>query len=121
MSQPIELSDELLYEAREVAQISERSVAGQIELWVQLGRAIEPLLDAAQALALRQAGAAVPLSRLLSSVDTPEGRQRVADYLESTPFPHYKAAPDAPGLFIRTQRDGTQTRGRFVDREFRAM
>jgi hypothetical protein len=58
------------------------------------------------------------LSECLASVDSDEGRQRVAAYLDSRPFPHYEPAPDEPGLLIRVDQDGTRTRGRLVGREF---
>ena len=118
MSQPVKLSDELVLDARLTAEIAERSIAGQIEYWAQLGRAIEPLLQGAQALALRRAGTERPLSECLESVDSDEGRRRVADLLDSQPFPHYKPAPDAPGMLLRIEADGTRTIGRFVNRLF---
>lgn len=121
MSQPVKLSDELVLDARMTAELTERSIAGQIEFWAQLGRAIEPLLDGARAMALRRAGAVMPLSQSLASVDSVEGRRRVAEYLDSRPFPHYEAALDAPGLLIRVDADGTRTLGRFVGREFLAV
>jgi hypothetical protein len=121
MSQPVKLSDELILDARLTAEVAERSIAGQIEFWAQLGRAIEPLLQGSRALALRRAGGAVPLSECLASVDTAEGRQRVFEYLDSQPFPHYEPAPGAPGLLIRVAADGTRTLGRFVGREFQPV
>jgi len=121
MSQPVKLSDELVLDARLTAEIAERSIAGQIEFWAQLGRAIEPLLEGSRALALRRAGAAVPLSECLAAVDTDLGRRRVAELLDSRPFPHYEPAPDQAGLLVRVDADGTRTLGRFVDREFRAV
>jgi hypothetical protein len=121
MSQPVKVSDELLLDARLTAELTDRSIAGQIEFWAQLGRALEPLLEGAQALALRRAGAVMPLSRLLDSVDSAEGRRRVADYLQTTPFPHYEKGPDSAGLLVRVDEDGTRTTGRFVGREFRAI
>ncbi len=121
MSQPIQISDDLILDARLTAEIAERSVSGQIEFWAQLGRAIEPLLEGSRALALRRSGAVVPLSECLASVDTEAGRRRVAEYLESRPFPHYEPAPGSPGLMVRIDADGTRTTGRFVGREFRAV
>ena len=44
MSQPVKLPDELVLDARLAAGAAERSIAGQIEFWAQLGRAAEPLL-----------------------------------------------------------------------------
>jgi hypothetical protein len=121
MRQPVKISDELLLDARLTAEISERSIAGQIEFWAQLGRAIEPLLDGARALALRRSGATLPLSRSLSTVDSTEGRRRVADYLDARPFPHYEPSSHGPGVVVRVEQDGMRTLGRFVDREFRAV
>src|SRR5262245_14500202 len=121
MSQPVKLSDEIVLDARLTAEIAERSIAGQIEFWAQLGRAIEPLLQGDRALALRRAGAARPLSECLASIDTDEGRQRVFAYLSSRPFPHYEPAPEGGGLLVRVEADGARTVGRFVNREFRAI
>jgi hypothetical protein len=120
MSQPVKLSDEIILDARLTAEVAQRSIAGQIEFWAQLGRAIEPLLEGARALALRRAGAVRPLSECLRSVDSEEGRQRVAAYLDSRPFPHYQPAPDTPGLLVRVEEDSTRTLGRFAGREFQA-
>ena len=69
-------------------------------------------------LALRHTGAARPLSECLETVDSPEGRQRVADHLKSRPFPHYEAASGHPGLLVRIDADGTRVLGRFVNRRF---
>ena len=40
-STPVELSDELVDEARGVAASDHRSLSGQIEFWVAMGRAVE--------------------------------------------------------------------------------
>ncbi len=121
MSQPVKLSDELVLDARLAAEIAERSIAGQIELWAQLGRAIEPLLRGDRALALRRAGSARPLSGAIRLVDSESGRARARASLERQPFPHFEPAPDAPGLLVRIEEDGTRQLGRFVNREFRVV
>lgn len=120
MSQPVKLSDDLILDARLTSRVAERSIAGQIEYWAQLGRAIEPLLEGAKALALRRAGAVRRLSDLVGSVDSEEGRLRVAEHLKAGPYPHFEMAADHPGLVVRIEADGTRTLGRFVNREFRA-
>lgn len=120
MSQPVKLSDGLVLDARLTGEVAERSIAGQIEFWARLGRAIEPLLQGIHALALSRAGAARPLSECLASVDSAEGRQRLGQYLESQPFPHYEPA-SKPGLLIRIDRDGRRTIGRFVRRKFKPV
>ena len=121
MSQPVKISDELILDARLTAEVARRSIAGQIEYWAQLGRAIEPMLEGARALALCRAGATKPLSECLASVDSVAGRKRVVEYLESGPFPHYRPVPDSAGLVMRVDQDGTRTVGRFVGRRFRAV
>jgi hypothetical protein len=120
MSQPVKLSDPLVLDARLTGEAAERSIAGQIEFWAKLGRAIEPLLQGIQALALHRAGAAKPLSACLDTVDSPAGRRRVADHLKTQPYPHYEPA-DTPGLLVRITADGKRTPGRFVSRQFQAV
>lgn len=121
MSQPVKLSDDLVLDARLTGKIVHRSIAGQIEFWAQLGRAIEPLLDGLHVVALQKAGKVNALSSCLDSVDSPAGRRRVTDYLNSRPFPHYEAHPKIPGALIRIDADGKRTPGRFVDRQFKAI
>ena len=120
MAQPVTISDELLLYAQVAGEIAERSIAGQIEVWAHLGRSIEPLLAGSRALALRRAGAIRPLSECLASVDSSEGRQRVAEYLHSQEFPHYEPIADRTGLLLRIEENGTRTVGRFVGRRFEA-
>jgi hypothetical protein len=120
MSQPVKVSDNLILDARLTGEVAERSIAGQIEFWARLGRAIEPLLRGDEALALRRAGDSKPISECLHSVDSPEGRKRVAEHLKSRPYPHYEAA-DTPGLLVRIDAKGKRTVGRFVNREFQAV
>ena len=91
----------------------------QIEFWAQLGRALEPLLRGDQVLALKRSGRVRPLSELLASVDSPEGRKRVVEYLKTTPYPHYEPHPDRSGFLIRIQKNGKRSVGRFVNRKFK--
>ena len=121
MGQPVKLSDALVLHARLIGEVAERSIAGQIEYWANLGRAIEPLLQGTQALALCKKASARPLSECLETVDTPEGKDRVRKYLEIQPFPHYEQAKVAPGLLVRIEADGKRTVGRFVNRKFQAV
>lgn len=121
MSLPVKLSDELILDARLVARLQDRSIAGQIEFWANLGRAIEPLLRGDQVLALRKMGAVQPLSSALESVEAPEGRRRLSQHLGSLPFPHYEPHPTRRGLLVRTDADGQTTVGRFVRRKFQAV
>ncbi|HYG22229.1 MAG TPA: hypothetical protein VEH04_05545 [Verrucomicrobiae bacterium] len=120
MSQPVKVSDALVLDARLAGEVAERSIAGQIEFWARLGRAIEPLLRGDKALALRRSGDVKSLSECLRSVDSPEGRQRVAEHLKTRPYPHYEPA-DSPGLLVKIESNGKRTVGRFVNREFQAV
>jgi hypothetical protein len=114
MSQPVKLSDGLVLDARLAGEVMERSIAGQVEFWARLGRSVDLLLDGHQVLAL--CGSAVALSEVLTSVDSPAGRKRVADYLETQPYPHFRPHPERAGLLERIEADGTRTVGRFVNR-----
>jgi len=113
----VKLSDELVCDARATSELSDRSIAGQIEFWAQLGRSIEPLLRGDRIAALRQAGQR-PISAAIAAVDTDEGRKKVHEYLNKRPFPHFESVAGESGLLCRISEDGTRTIGRFVNRVF---
>lgn len=114
MSQPVKLSDGLVLDARLAGEVMERSIAGQVEFWARLGRSVDLLLEGHQVLAL--GGSVVSLSEVLTSVDSPAGRKRVADYLDTQPYPHFRPHPEQAGMLERIEADGTRTMGRFVNR-----
>jgi len=118
MPQPVKLSDALVLEARLAAEIQERSIAGQVEYWAKVGRSVERLLDARQVTALRNAAKSPGIGKLLEVVDTPKGREMFRSFLAGEPFPHYRSHPSKKGLLIRSERDGKETVGRFVNRRF---
>jgi hypothetical protein len=120
MGQPVKLSESLVLDARVTGEVAERSIAGQIEFWAGLGRAVESVLRADKVLALKRRGETVPLSACLKSVNTPAGQARLAAVLAARPYPHFEPAP-VPGLVVRIDADGTRTHGRFVHREFRPV
>lgn len=118
MSLPVKLSDALVLDARLAGEALERSLTGQVEFWARLGRAIEPLLQGTQVLALCRSAKAQPLSACLETADSPDGRRRVSEYLEAQPFPHYEQAPNEPGYLVRIDVDGKRIIGKFVNRKF---
>src|SRR5260370_11900284 len=76
MSQPVKVSDALVLDARLMGEATQRSIAGQIEFWARLGRAVETLLRGDQLLALSRPGKARPLSACLQSINSACRRQR---------------------------------------------
>jgi len=118
MSQPVKMSDALVLDARLMGEVTQRSIAGQIEFWARVGRVIETLLRGDQMLALCKAGKTKPLSACLNSIDTAEGGKRLAEHLKALPFPHYEPAPGSGGLLVRIEANGKRTTGRFVNRKF---
>lgn len=120
MSLPVRLSDALVLDARVWADLTERSIAGQIEFWAGLGKAIESLLRLDDVLTLKKRGATHSLSDCLQLVDSGVSRRRLEETLSQKPFPHYEPTSDGNGL-IRVEEDGTRTAGRFVNRRFVAV
>jgi len=121
MNQPVKMPEALVLDARLTGQTARRSIAGQIEFWANVGRAVEPLLQGNVALALCRSGAARPFSDCLDAVESSEGRERLSEYLAARPYPHYESAPDRPGLLVRTEANGMRTVGRFVNRKFKVV
>lgn len=118
MGPPVKLSDELVTDARLTAEVAERSIAGQIEYWAGIGRAVEPLLRTDKVLALKRLGTARPLSACLGQIETKAGRERLADILQERPYPHYEASKERPGFLVREDENGEVRIGRFVNRKF---
>ena len=121
MSQPVKLSDALVLDARLAGKAVERSIAGQVEFWARIGRGIEPLLQGAQVLALCRNAATRPLSACLKSVDSPAGRRRGTEFLQSQPYPHYEPHPNQAGVLVRVEANRKRTVGRFVNRQFQPV
>src|SRR5262245_52779568 len=117
MGQPVKLSESLVVDARLAGELTERSIAAQIEFWARLGRAAELLMRTESVLRLKQRGEDRPLSECLASVDTDAGRRRTRAYLESRPYPHFAPA-ERPGMVVKIDEDGTRTLGRLVKRQF---
>jgi hypothetical protein len=57
----------------------------------------------------------------LESVESKRSHQRLHQYLQSLPFPHYEPVPGNVELVVRVDEDGTRTKGRFIDRAFVAV
>ena len=117
----MKLSNALVLDARLAGGLMNRSIAGQVEFWARLGRSVERLLQGEQVFALSRDAAARPLSQCLKSVDTAEGRGRLAEHLRSRPFPHFEPHPVRRDLLVRIDSDGARTTGRFVNRQFRPV
>ena len=118
MSQPVKLSDSLVLEARVTSEFAQRSIAGQIEFWAGLGRAVEVLLRSPEVVVLKKNSTTRSLAKALAMVGTPTGNQKVTNFLQAQPFPHYEPAEGKKGFLVRTDEDGTRTLGRFVQRKF---
>src|SRR5688572_22335037 len=111
MGQPVKLSESLVLDARLAGELAERSLAGQIEFWARIGRALEGIMRSRELLALKRRGDARPLSEAIASVDSDAGRQRVQAVLNAEPYPHFEQAPGRPGLLVKIDEDGTRTIG----------
>jgi hypothetical protein len=117
VSQPVKLSDELVLDARLSGEVTERSIAGQIEFWAGIGRGLERVMHMDRVLALKQRGQIEPLSAALAAIDTAEGHRRLSEVLGGRPYPHFESS-GRPGFVVRVDEDGTRTEGRFVQRKF---
>ena len=120
MSQPVKLSDALVLEARIAGAAMERSIAGQVEFWAKIGKAVERLASGGQ-LARINDKAAVPLSEVLATIHQPAGRKQLDAYLNTRPFPRFSAHPELADTFILEDADGRRTIGRFVGGEFEPL
>ena len=123
---PMRLDPELIRAASAAARVHRRSVPKQIELWADIGRAVEKAISAEDLLAVREGLARLVLERGAAAVDPDdvlaslEGARRrgaLADRVCEAAV-RYQAAPGRPGLLERIETDGRRTAGRFADGEF---
>jgi len=118
MPQPVKISDALLLDARLASETMNRSIAGKIEFWAQLGRSVERLMNGQEIHRLRTFAPPPKLSEIMASISQPSGRARLQAVLDAKPFPHFRAVPGDRTLMERIDEDGTRTIGRFIQREF---
>lgn len=118
MSLPLRISDELVLRAREAAEAEDRSISGQVEHWLKLGMALEEILGHRAAIELKRTRAAIPLSAAFATAESVAGRERALAHLRSSGTSRYGPAPAAPGKVVRHAPDGSETIGRFVNRQF---
>jgi hypothetical protein len=129
MSQPVKLSDALIDAARAMAADADRSLAGQIEHWASIGRAIEQTLTAADVHALKRSNAAIQdrardseiRDALINALETslrPGVAGLLATRIGLVSAVRYGEDPAFPGFIVRVDKDGTKTPGRFVGRTF---
>jgi hypothetical protein len=118
MGQPVKLSDALVLDARIAGEAQERSIAGQIEFWAKLGRSVDDLLDGRTRNAFCRDSGTRPLSELIATVNTPEGKARLKAHLDSLPYPHYEPYSARNGYLVRIEENGSRSVGRFLNRQF---
>ena len=118
MGLPLRISDDIVLQAREEAETSERSITGQIEHWVRLGMAVEAVLSHPEARELKRLGKALTLEQAHAFAHGPRGRERARQHLAERTQPLYESDPEHPGALVRVSADGTRTRGRLVNRTF---
>jgi hypothetical protein len=128
MPQAVKLSDALVADAKRDAELGNRSVAGQIEHWARLGRAIEQdLASPALREVTLQAAADPPVSgslasRLGEALDAAlRPAERAAFAAELAGRVRYGTDPAFPGYLVRDEPDGTRTPGRYVNRSFQPL
>ena len=129
MPQPVKLSDQIVDAARASSAEADRSIAGQIEHWATLGRAIDGLLTTELAGALKREKGAVakvlpdPADRisLAAAIERVLDNSKTAGLsqaLKASGRAIYATDPALPGFLVRTNPDGSKSVGRMVNRRF---
>lgn len=122
MGMPVKLSDDLVKDARQQAEVTDRSLTSQIEYWARLGRTVERVLRHEDVLTLKRTGESAsggPTPRALLSalrkIASEASRAELAAALRSGRTV-YQDAGDS--RIERIERDGSRTVGRFENRRF---
>ena len=121
MGMPVKLSDDLVRDARQEAEATDRSLTSQIEHWARLGRKVERVLQHDDVLDLKRADDAQPTPRAilaaLRRIASETSRSELAASLRHGRIVYQDAGE---GRIERIERNGTRTVGRLVNRRFTA-
>jgi hypothetical protein len=123
----VKLSDQgVIRDVRSEARVSDRSMAGQVEHWVKLGRVVEAILGNEEVKVLKenlpfflkQVSAQSVESKIVSTLTqimlSPD-REAVKAKILAPGVPVYEADPAHAGKVIRIMPDGTRASGRVKD------
>jgi hypothetical protein len=123
MGMPVKVSDQNIEAARNEATLASRSLAGQVDYWLETARSAEAVLGHDNVRLLRQA-AQMPgdvreqVRQALMSVFAPGFTARVHAVIHATDNPVYEAVPGRPGMIAQVRADGSRTVGKMVNRQF---
>jgi len=116
---PIRLSSNLATQAREVADIADRSLTEQVEHWARLGQIVEASVSSATVTKLKALSYDAALPGLVAAADSPTARAETAVAVRARAKGSiYGVAVDDPDVIVRHEADGTVTRGVFVNGSF---
>lgn len=122
MGMPVKLSDDLVKDARQEAEVTDRSLTSQIEYWARLGRKVERVLHHEDVLNLKRTGempSGPPTRRAVLSALRQIASEVSRPELASTLRYGRTVYQDAGDSRIeRIERDGTRTVGHLVNRRF---
>ena len=127
----VKFSDaDVIRDVRHESTVSDRSMAGQIEHWMKIGRAVEAILGATEVNILKEslkeligrrdsvetvkARITLVLDRMMFSKD----RESVKARIKSHGGPVFEVDPTHAGRVVRIMPDGTRSTGRVKDGVF---
>jgi hypothetical protein len=126
----VKLSDQgVIRDVRSEARVSDRSMAGQVEHWVKLGRVVEAILGNEEVKVLKenlpfflkQVSAQSVESKIVSTLTqimlSPD-REAMKAKILAPGVPVYESDPAHTGKVIRIMPDGTRASGRVKDGVF---
>jgi len=126
----VKLSDEdVIRDLKHEAQIADRSMAGQIEHWVKLGKAVEAALGSSEIRAVKENARAFSRGttvegvkeKILSSLNqlilSPD-RTSVKARIMAAGVPVYQSDPANPGRVIQINPEGNRVSGHIKDGSF---
>ncbi|OIP33061.1 MAG: hypothetical protein AUK27_11480 [Deltaproteobacteria bacterium CG2_30_66_27] len=119
----VKLSDvDVIRDLKNEAKIADRSMAGQIEHWVKLGKAVEAALGSSEVRAIKEDSLALSssaagegmLEKILSSVNqlvASTDRTSIKTYIMKAGVPVYQSDPANPKRIIQINPDGSRVSG----------
>lgn len=124
----IRISNSLYFAADKAGNIQKRSIAKQVELWAELGKSVERLINIEDVFAIIQGLKKINVSPIVSKRANPQDvfrslennrkNKSLSDKVTTTKI-YFEASLNSPGLLDRVDsQTGERLTGQFVDGKF---
>jgi hypothetical protein len=115
---PLRIDSELVHQARSAGALFDRPPTAQIEHWAKLGRVLDAVLSGKSVASVKECARVSSIEKIVAFSQTKAGQAKARAIISRHGGPVYESDSMAPGIIVERLPDGSNRRGRFVNRRF---